>query len=119
VSEKVLLDGLLANRLININPDGHIEACSFLRKHAASNGGKPSLVKYQERAEEVAFDLLTHRYATTTESSFYFWTAEAIASASDRGSAAAVTEALAPSFATIFCSAATASMSVKGLDYIR
>ncbi|EGJ7538969.1 hypothetical protein N5M19_004718 [Salmonella enterica subsp. enterica serovar Kentucky] len=56
---EVLLDGLLANRLININPDGHIEASSFLRKHAASNGGKPSLVKYQERTEEVAFDLLT------------------------------------------------------------
>lgn len=56
---EVLLDGLLANRLININPDGHIEASSFLRKHAASNGGQPSLVKYQERTEEVAFDLLT------------------------------------------------------------
>ncbi|MCZ5700459.1 hypothetical protein SE956_16900 [Escherichia coli] len=56
---EVLLDGLLANRLININPDGHIEASSFLRKHAANNGGKPSLVKYQECTEEVAFDLLT------------------------------------------------------------
>lgn len=56
---EVLLDSLLANRLISINPDGHVEASSFLRKHADSNGGKPSLVKYQERIEEVAFDLLT------------------------------------------------------------
>lgn len=56
---EVLLDSLLANRLITIHPDGHVEASSFLRKHAASNGGKPSLVKYQERTEEVAFDLLT------------------------------------------------------------
>ncbi|CAG20005.1 hypothetical protein [Photobacterium profundum] len=56
---EVLLDSLLANRLITINPEGHVEASSFLRKHAASNGGKPSLVKYQERTEEVAFDLLT------------------------------------------------------------
>lgn len=56
---EVLLDSLLANRLITINPDGHVEASSFLRKHAASNDGKPSLVKYQERTEDVAFDLLT------------------------------------------------------------
>lgn len=56
---EVLLDSLLANRLITIHPDGHVEASSFLRKHAVSNGGKPSLVKYQERTEEVAFDLLT------------------------------------------------------------
>lgn len=56
---EVLLDSLLANRLITINPDGHVEASSFLRKHAASNDGKPSLVKYQEKTEEVAFDLLT------------------------------------------------------------
>jgi len=56
---EVLLDSLLANRLITINPDGHVEASSFLRKHAASNNGKPSLVKYQEQTEEVAFDLLT------------------------------------------------------------
>ncbi|WP_255610371.1 hypothetical protein [Pantoea sp. DY-17] len=56
---EVLLDSLLENRLITINPDGHIEASSFLRKHAAGNGGKPSLIKYQDRTEEVAFDLLT------------------------------------------------------------
>ncbi|WP_299804939.1 hypothetical protein [uncultured Shewanella sp.] len=56
---EVLLDSLLANRLITINPDGHIETSSFLRKHAASNDGKPSLVKYEERTEDVAFDLLT------------------------------------------------------------
>ncbi|MGD6736141.1 hypothetical protein ACP5PY_07060, partial [Photobacterium leiognathi subsp. mandapamensis] len=56
---EVLLDSLLANRLINVNPEGHVEASSFLRKHAASNEGKPSLVKYQEQTEDVAFDLLT------------------------------------------------------------
>lgn len=56
---EVLLNSLLANRLITVNPEGHIEASSFLRKHAASNNGKPSLVKYQERTEDVAFDLLT------------------------------------------------------------
>lgn len=56
---EVMLDSLRANRLINICPDGQIEASSFLRKHATSNGGKPSLVKYQERTEDVALDLLT------------------------------------------------------------
>lgn len=56
---EVLLDSLLSNRLITINPDGHVEASSFLRKHANNNDGSPSLVKYQERTEEVTFDLLT------------------------------------------------------------
>ncbi|MFA0544048.1 hypothetical protein AB4512_22635, partial [Vibrio sp. 10N.222.52.B7] len=36
---EVLLDSLLANRLINVNPEGHVEASSFLRKHAATNEG--------------------------------------------------------------------------------
>lgn len=56
---EVLLDSLLASRLVRIKPEGSIEASQFLRKHAESNNGRPSLVKYQERTEEVTFDLLT------------------------------------------------------------
>ncbi|MCW8331877.1 hypothetical protein MD588_24050 [Photobacterium sp. SDRW27] len=56
---EVLLDNLLESRLITITPDGYIEASPFLRKHAQHNDGKPTLVKYQERTEEVALDLLT------------------------------------------------------------
>ncbi|MFV8384821.1 hypothetical protein ACNO5E_12065 [Vibrio parahaemolyticus] len=56
---EVLLDSLLASRLVRITPEGCVEASPFLRKHAEGNDGKPSLVKYQERTEDVTFDLLT------------------------------------------------------------
>lgn len=56
---EVLLDSLLASRLVRITSEGCVEASPFLRKHAEGNDGKPSLVKYQERTEDVTFDLLT------------------------------------------------------------
>lgn len=56
---EVLVEDLLEHRLVIINPHGYLEASSFLRSQSKGHDEVPMLVQYEERSEQVVFELLS------------------------------------------------------------